>query len=106
MDSGDSGEVASGRKARLALSTQKTDGRYCFSKTKTPETGLYGGTFTFDGSTVTHHVDISYNQTWTGTDLTRQAKFENSRLILTTPPAISNVDGKTTFSVLTWEKVK
>jgi hypothetical protein len=66
----------------------------------------YGGTFTFDGKTVIHHVDVSYNQTWSGTDLTRQSKFEGSRLILTTPPAISNIDGKMTFSVLTWEKVK
>jgi hypothetical protein len=64
----------------------------------------YGGTFTFDGKTVTHHVDISYNQTWSGTDLTRQARFAGSRLILTTPPAI--IDGKMSFATLTWEKVK
>src|SRR5882762_7739083 len=27
----------------------------------------YGGTYTIDGHEITHHVDISWNETWTGT---------------------------------------
>src|SRR5258707_9967340 len=29
----------------------------------------YAGTYTADGKKVVHHVDISWNQSWTGTDL-------------------------------------
>ncbi len=36
----------------------------------------YGGTYTFDRKTVTHHVDISWNQAWTGTDLVRSVQFD------------------------------
>ena len=27
----------------------------------------YGGTYKFDGSTIEHHIDISWNEVWTGT---------------------------------------
>ena len=66
----------------------------------------YGGTFSFDGKTVTHHVDVSYNQFWTGTDLVRQAKLEGNKLTLTIKPEISAIDGKLASFVLVWEKVK
>jgi hypothetical protein len=29
----------------------------------------YGGTYTYDGKTITHHIDVSWNETWTGTDV-------------------------------------
>jgi hypothetical protein len=69
----------------------------------------YGGTFTFDGRTVTHHVDISWNQAWTGTDLVRDVKIEGRRLTLTTRPIPNAADnGKPVMAVfiLTWEKVE
>ena len=31
----------------------------------------YGGTYTLDAKTITHHLDISWNQIWTGTDQVR-----------------------------------
>jgi len=66
----------------------------------------YGGTFTFDGKTVTHHVDISWNENWTGTDLVRDVKFDESKLILSTRPAPSPIDGKVWTSVVIWERVQ
>ena len=27
----------------------------------------YGGTYKFDGKTMEHHIDISWNELWTGT---------------------------------------
>ena len=66
----------------------------------------YAGTFTLDGKTVTHHVDVSYNQFWTGTDLVRQANIEGDKLTLTIKPEISTIDGKLASFVLVWEKVK
>jgi hypothetical protein len=66
----------------------------------------YGGRYTFDGKVVTHHVDISSNETWTGTDLARNVKFERNRLILTTNPQVSPPDGKIAVTILTWERLK
>jgi len=66
----------------------------------------YGGTYTYDGKTITHHVDVSWNENWTGTDLVREVKFDGTRLILSTVPAPSAIDGKLVTSVLTWERVQ
>jgi len=66
----------------------------------------YGGTYTYDGKTVTHHIDISWNQNWTGTDGVRQVKLDGNRLILSTLPQPRPLDGKLVTAVLTWERVK
>jgi len=46
----------------------------------------YGGTYTIDGNEITHHVDVSWNETWTGTKQKRIARFEGNRVYLSTPP--------------------
>ena len=66
----------------------------------------YGGTYTFDGKTITHHVDISWNQIWTGTDQLRNIRFEGRKVILSTNPQPSSIDGKMSISVLAWEKLE
>lgn len=66
----------------------------------------YAGTFTFDGKTVTHHVDISSNETWTGTDQVRNIRIEGGKLHITTNPQPSPIDGKLIVAELIWEKVK
>jgi hypothetical protein len=65
----------------------------------------YSGTYDFDGKTVTHHVDVSWNQIWTGTDEVRNVKFDGRRVILSTNPHPLSTDGKVGMSVITWEKV-
>lgn len=65
----------------------------------------YAGTYTIKGDQIIHHVDISWNQSWTGTDQTRFYKFEGKHLILTMPPFIDPIEGKTTI-VLKWKKVE
>jgi hypothetical protein len=49
----------------------------------------WGGTYDFDGKTVTHHVDMSATEAWTGTDQVRTVQLEGNRLTLTTPPMIA-----------------
>ena len=66
----------------------------------------YAGTFTFDGKTVTHHVDISWNENWTGTDQVRNIRLEGGKLYITTNPQPSGIDGKVIVAELIWEKVK
>ena len=66
----------------------------------------YAGTFTFDGKTATHHVDISWNESWTGTDQVRSVRLEGSRLHITSAPFPSDIDGRVIVAELIWEKVK
>ena len=40
----------------------------------------YAGTYTVDAEKVIHHVDISWNQNWTGTDQVRFYKLDGNTL--------------------------
>ena len=66
----------------------------------------YGGTYTFDGKKVEHHVDLAWNEVWTGTTVIRDVKEEGDRLIYTTRPAPFGGDGKMSVITVVWEKVK
>jgi hypothetical protein len=66
----------------------------------------YGGTYKFDGRTIEHHIDISWNEVWTGTTQVRAVKREGDRLIYTTRPAPNPDDGKVSITTLVWEKLK
>jgi hypothetical protein len=66
----------------------------------------YGGTYIFDGKKVEHHIDISWNEVWSGTTVIRDVSKENNRLVYTTRPAPFSSDGKMSITTLVWEKVK
>ena len=66
----------------------------------------YAGTYTADGDKVIHHVDISWNQSWTGTDLVRFYKLDGNTLTITTARAQSAIDGEEGQFILVWEKVQ
>ena len=66
----------------------------------------YAGTYTADGEKVVHHVDISWNQSWTGTDLVRFYKLDGDTLTIRTARAENAFDGEEGEFVLVWEKVK
>jgi hypothetical protein len=65
----------------------------------------YAGRYTIEPTRVIHHVEQSWNQAWTGTDVVRFYKLEGSRLILTTAPAPNPRDGKLSVSTLVWERL-
>jgi Lipocalin-like domain len=65
----------------------------------------YGGTYKFDGHSVEHHIDISWNQAWTGTTQTRDIQKEGDKLIYTTRPAPFSADGKMSVITLVWQKI-
>ena len=65
----------------------------------------YAGTYTIEGSEVTHHVDISWNESFTGGAQKRHFKLEGNRLILSTPQSRDPIDGKMSVRTMTWEKV-
>ena len=54
----------------------------------------YGGTYTFDGHSVSHHIDISWNECWTGTTQVRSVTRDGERLVYTTSPTPGPLDGK------------
>jgi len=66
----------------------------------------YAGTFTVDKNTVTHYVDISWNENWTGTDQVRNVRLEGDKLYISTNPQPNGIDGRVVVAELVWEKVK
>jgi hypothetical protein len=68
----------------------------------------YGGTYTYSGDKIEHHVDISWNEAWNGTTVIRDVIHEQNRLIYVTAPypeRVGPTSGKMVVSTLVWEKV-
>jgi hypothetical protein len=65
----------------------------------------YGGRYSVKGNEVTHHVDLSWNELWTGTEQTRIVTFEGEHMHLSTPPSLDPLEGKMSVRTITWEKV-
>jgi len=66
----------------------------------------YAGAFFLGDQVVVHHIDISWNQTWTGTDQIRHFVLDGETLTITTAPYKSYLDGSMGRSVLVWKKVR
>ena len=68
----------------------------------------YAGTYTIDteANTVTHRIDVSWDQTRTGESHVRTYKLSGNHLTLTTQPSRDPASGKTTVRTVTWERVK
>ena len=68
----------------------------------------YAGTYTVDSSvkTVTHHVEISWDQSRTGASQVRTYKLDGDRLTLITQPSNDPATGKQTVRTLVWERLK
>jgi hypothetical protein len=66
----------------------------------------YAGTYSVLADRVIHHVDISWNQAWNGTDQVRFYKLDGNTLTITSARAKSPLDGKEGRNVLVWEKVE
>jgi hypothetical protein len=66
----------------------------------------YAGTFTVEGGRVTHHVDVSWNEEWTGTDQVRYFRIEGDLLHITSDAQPSGPGGRIVVPELTWERVR
>jgi hypothetical protein len=66
----------------------------------------YAGTYAFDGREVTHHVDISWNQSLTGDEQKRLVALDGDFLKLSTPQSLDPLDGKLSVRTMTWKKLK
>jgi hypothetical protein len=65
----------------------------------------YAGTYSLNGNEVTHHIDISWNEAWTGTDQVRIARFDGNRVHLSTRPSPDLANGRMSVRTMTWEKM-
>ena len=65
----------------------------------------YAGTYTADGEKVVHHVDTSWNGSWTGTDQVRFYKLDGDLLTITTAP-LTSFSREEVEVVLVWKKVQ
>lgn len=66
----------------------------------------YGGTYSLDGDKIAHHVDISWNESWTGKTFVRELKREGDKLIYLAPAAPASDSGQLITTTLIWERVK
>jgi hypothetical protein len=64
----------------------------------------YAGTYSLEANKVTHHVDISWNEVWTGSDQVRSYEVDGNTLTLTTR-ATDPASGTEVCYVVVWEKV-
>ena len=64
----------------------------------------YSGRYTIEGNKVTHHIDISWNEVFTGTDQVRYFKIEGDVLTLKTAPAKNPITGNESVSTVIWER--
>ena len=66
----------------------------------------YAGAYSIAGDKVSHHVDASWNQAWTGTTQVREFRIDGKALYIKTLPAKDLLTGKETVSTLVWMKVE
>jgi hypothetical protein len=66
----------------------------------------YAGTYSIEGDEVSHRIDISWNESWTGTTQVRRFRIDGNQLYLSTLPARNPITGNgECVSELAWIKV-
>jgi hypothetical protein len=54
----------------------------------------YAGTYSVDGEKVLHHIDMSWNEAWTGTTQIRFLKLQGDQLTYISAPARNPMNGR------------
>ena len=66
----------------------------------------YAGSYSIDGFKITHHVETSWNQAWTGTTQVNQFTIDGKTLFMRTGPGKSPVTGRQSSTVFIWVRVE
>jgi len=111
-----SGYINYGRDGRMMVIITGSDRKKPAGSVATPEEAqallrsllAYAGTYTLDpaAKTVTHHVEISWDQSRNGESHVRTYSLEGDHLTLTTEPSTDPASGKKTVRTLLWERYK
>jgi lipocalin-like protein len=68
--------------------------------------GAYAGRYTLQGEKVTHHIEISWNEAWSGTDQQRFVEVTDDQLTIKTAPFMSPYLNKQIVATLVWKRAK
>lgn len=66
----------------------------------------YSGTYAVEGDTVTHDVNLSWNEAWTGTKQVRKFRVQGDELVIETTPRTAGTDTRQFINTLTWERTE
>ena len=66
----------------------------------------YSGSYVVEGDTVTHTVELSWNEAWTGTQQVRRFKVNGDELVIETTPRTAGTDTRQFINTLTWERTE
>ena len=66
----------------------------------------YAGTYAVDGNRISHHIQASWNQAWTGTTQVLQFRIDGTSLYIRTGPGKSPLTGGQGSTVLIWTKIE
>ncbi|HTE13723.1 MAG TPA: lipocalin-like domain-containing protein, partial [Burkholderiales bacterium] len=66
----------------------------------------YSGSYTVEGDTVIHNVELSWNEAWTGTKQVRRFKVNGDELTIETTPRTAGTDTRQFINTLTWERTE
>jgi hypothetical protein len=66
----------------------------------------YSGTYTVEGNKVTHAVELSWNEAWTGTEQVRYFSVDGDELTIETTPRTSGADARQFINKLVWDRVE
>jgi Lipocalin-like domain len=66
----------------------------------------YSGTYTVEGDTVMHDVNLSWNEAWTGTRQVRKFRVTGDELVIETTPRTAGTDTRQFINTLTWERTE
>jgi lipocalin-like protein len=65
----------------------------------------YAGSYKVEGNMVTYDLDVTWNESWTGTKQVRFWDVNGDRLTVTTPKIVNPLTGKPSVFRLTFQKV-
>ena len=66
----------------------------------------YSGTYTVEGNQVTHAVELSWNEAWTGTKQVRYFSVDGDELTIETTPRTSGASTREFINTLKWQRVE
>ena len=66
----------------------------------------YAGTYTVEGNQVTHAVEMSWNEAWTGTRQVRYFSVDGDQLTIETAPRTTSTDSREVVNTLVWDRVE
>jgi len=66
----------------------------------------YAGSYSIDGHQITHHIEASWNQAWTGTTQVSQFNIAERTLYIRTGISKSPMTGRPSSTVFIWARVE